>query len=63
MQRTLSALFPTATLFSGAAWAQPAADRELAPTGKFRVGMNANNSALVTRHADWNDATRSVSFR
>jgi len=27
-------------------------DNELAPTGKFRVGMNANNSNLVTRNAD-----------
>jgi len=25
---------------------------EIAPTGKFRVGMNANNSNLVTRNAD-----------
>ena len=27
-------------------------DSELAPTGKFRVGMNGNNSALVIRNAD-----------
>jgi polar amino acid transport system substrate-binding protein len=27
-------------------------DNELAPTGKLRVGMNANNSTLVTRSAD-----------
>ncbi len=27
-------------------------DNEIAPTGKFRVGMNANNSTLVTRNAD-----------
>ena len=27
-------------------------DNELAPTGKLRFGMNANNSVLVTRNAD-----------
>ena len=27
-------------------------DNELAPTGKFRVGMNANNATLVRRGAD-----------
>jgi len=29
-----------------------AMDTEIAPTGKFRVGMNANNATLVIRHAD-----------
>ena len=27
-------------------------DTEIAPTGKFRVGMNANNATLVIRNAD-----------
>ena len=29
-----------------------AVDTEIAPTGKFRVGMNANNATLVIRSAD-----------
>jgi hypothetical protein len=52
MRRTGTALFLVAALLACAAWAQPAVDRELAPSGKFRVEMNGNNSALVIRHAD-----------
>ena len=37
---------------SGVTDAQVAVDTEIAPTGKFRVGMNANNSTLVMRNAD-----------
>jgi polar amino acid transport system substrate-binding protein len=48
--RTVLAL--VVALGASAAWAQPAVDKELAPTGKFRIGMNANNSVLVTRNAD-----------
>jgi len=31
---------------------QTTVSNDLAPTGKFRVGMNANNPSLVTRNAD-----------
>ena len=52
MQRTGLALLLVIAFFTGAAWAQPAVDKELAPTGRFRVGMNGNNTALVMRNAD-----------
>jgi polar amino acid transport system substrate-binding protein len=35
-----------------AALAEPNVVSELAPTGKLRVGMNGNNTVLVTRNAD-----------
>ena len=51
-RKLCSALVIAATFFTCPVWAQTAVDKELAPTGKFRVGMNGNNSALVTRNAD-----------
>lgn len=50
--RKIATLALMAVFSTSFAWAQPAMDRELAPTGKFRVGMNGNNTALVIRHAD-----------
>ncbi len=37
---------------AGSAWGQGAMKDELAPTGKFRVGMNGNNTSLVQRQPD-----------
>ena len=49
MRKTWSSLALMIALSCNRAYA---VDTEIAPTGKFRVGMNANNSPLVTRNAD-----------
>lgn len=49
MRKTWSSIALMIALSCSGAYA---VDTEIAPTGKFRVGMNANNSTLVTRDAD-----------
>jgi len=39
-------------LCSAGAYAQTNVNTEIAPTGKFRVGMNGNNATLTIRNAD-----------
>jgi hypothetical protein len=47
-------IVPFVVCSNHAAWGQSNVDKELAPTGKFRVGMNANNATLVKRNANGN---------
>ena len=50
--RKISCSIPLLAVSCCGAYAQPAMDTEIAPTGKFRVGMNANNSTLTISNAD-----------
>ena len=47
-------------LCSGAAYGQANVDKEIASTGKFRIGMNGNNATLTLRNADGTLAGLSV---
>src|SRR5687767_3280933 len=50
--RTMWSIILLIVLCSGGAYAQPNVNTEIAPTGKFRVGMNGNNATLTIRNAD-----------
>lgn len=52
MRKMWSSIVLVIALCSGGAYAQPNVDTEIAPTGKFRVGMNGNNATLTIRNAD-----------
>jgi polar amino acid transport system substrate-binding protein len=52
MRRIGASIALAITLFTGNACGQTSMMNELAPTGKFRVGMNGNNTSLVQRKAD-----------
>jgi polar amino acid transport system substrate-binding protein len=56
----LRTLVVAAFLWGSAAHGQTSMNSEIAPTGKFRVGMNGNNGTLTIRNADGSLAGLSV---
>ena len=52
MRKIWSAVAFAIALYTGGAYGQTNVDNEIAPTGKFRVGMNGNNATLTIRNAD-----------
>ena len=50
--RRLGSIVAAIALAIGSVYGQASMTTELAPTGKFRVGMNGNNTSLVVRNAD-----------
>jgi polar amino acid transport system substrate-binding protein len=52
MRKVIWSIGFTIALLNLPTYAQTTMNSELAPTGKFRVGMNGNNATLVIRNAD-----------
>lgn len=60
MRTIWGSLVWAAFLGGSAAYGQTSMNSEIAPTGKFRVGMNGNNGTLTIRNADGTLAGMSV---